>query len=105
MRNWVDPPQAIDGKLETSYSESYYGPENVKFASALEGVVAWSTQRRARWIHQKIRAHSRILEIGCGRGLLLDALSRLDTNAMARRSGLAAKRAQRTVESRFIRLR
>src|SRR5262249_17278387 len=70
----------------------------VKFVSALESVVAWSTQRRARWIHRKIRARSRILEVGCGRGLLLDALSRLGHECHGtERPGLAAKRAQRTV--------
>jgi SAM-dependent methyltransferase len=94
---WTHPKPSAE-ELETSYSESYYGPENVKFVSALERVVGWITQQRAGWIHQKIKAHSQILEIGCGRGLLLNALSRLGHECHGtERSGLAAKRAQRTV--------
>jgi SAM-dependent methyltransferase len=88
-------PKPSSEKLEASYSQSYYGPENVKFVSLLEGFVGWITQLRARWIHQKIKAHSRILEIGCGRGLLLSALARLGHECHGtERSSLAAKRAQ-----------
>lgn len=94
---WTHPKPSTE-ELETSYSESYYGPENVKFVSVLESVVGWIAQRRAGWIHQKIKAHSRILEIGCGRGLLLNVLSRLGHECHGtERSGLAAKRAQTTV--------
>src|SRR2546422_6789567 len=59
---WTDPKPSSE-ELEKSYSQSYYGPQNVKFVSVLEAVVSWTTKRRARWIHQKIKAHSRILEI------------------------------------------
>jgi SAM-dependent methyltransferase len=91
-------PKPSSEELEVSYSRSYYGPENVKFVSLVEGIVGWITQRRARWIHQKIKPHSRILEIGCGRGLLLGALARLGHECHgSERSSLAAKRAQSTV--------
>jgi len=94
---WTDPKPSFE-ELEASYSQSYYGPDNVKFISLLEGFVEWFTRQRARWIHRKINAHSRILEIGCGRGLLLNALSRLGHECHGtERSGLAAKRAQRLV--------
>jgi SAM-dependent methyltransferase len=91
-------PKPSSEELEASYSQVYYGPENVKFVSPMEGIVGWLTQRRARWIHRKIKAHSRILEIGCGRGLLLSALARLGHECHGtERSGLAGKRAQNTV--------
>src|SRR5262245_37579837 len=91
-------PKPSSEELEASYCQSYYGPENVKFVSILEGVVGWITQRRARWFQQKIKAHSRILEIGCGRGLLLGALARLGHECHGtERSSLAAKRAQSMV--------
>jgi SAM-dependent methyltransferase len=94
----ITDPKPSSEKLEASYSQSYYGLENVKFVSLVEGVVAWITQLRARWIHQKLKAHSRILEIGCGRGLLLGALARLGHECHGtERSSLAAKRAQRIV--------
>jgi SAM-dependent methyltransferase len=84
-------------ELEQQYSEVYYGRENVKFIATIERVIYALTQRRARWIGGKISAHSKILEIGCGRGILLKALSQLGHECHGiERSRLAAARAQRT---------
>jgi SAM-dependent methyltransferase len=91
-------PKPSGADLEKHYSETYYGPENVKFLPVLEKIVDRITKRRARWIDKKIRGHSRVLEIGCGRGLLLKALSHLGHECHGtERSNLAATRAQSIV--------
>jgi 2-polyprenyl-3-methyl-5-hydroxy-6-metoxy-1,4-benzoquinol methylase len=85
-------------QLEEHYSEKYYGPENVKFLLLFESLVGWITARRARKIHQRVAPHSRILEIGCGRGLLLKNLAQLGHECHgSERSELAAQRARKTV--------
>src|SRR5437773_7864313 len=52
-------PKPSGADLEKHYSETYYGPENVKFLPVLEKIVDRITKRRARWIDKKIRDHSR----------------------------------------------
>jgi SAM-dependent methyltransferase len=95
-------PRPEGNELEENYSPSYYGPQNVKFVPLIERWVAWMTQRRAHWIDKKIAPHGRILEIGCGRGLLLKALSHLGHECHGtERSELAAARAQRIVGIRI----
>jgi len=64
----------------------------------MEDVVEWITARRAKWINQQIERHSRVLEIGCGRGLLLSSLSQRGHECHGtERSELAARRALRQV--------
>jgi len=91
-------PKPTREDLEKHYSQTYYGPENVKFLPVLEKIVIWMAKRRARWIDKRIRPRSRVLEIGCGRGVLLEALSHLGHECHGtERSDLAATRAQRIV--------
>jgi SAM-dependent methyltransferase len=88
-------PQLPATALEKYYLKSYYGPENVKFISPLERVVEGVTSRRADWLDQMIPAGSQILEIGCGRGLLLSALQQRGHRCVGiERSDLAANRAK-----------
>jgi SAM-dependent methyltransferase len=92
----VTDPMPSPEDLEGHYSRAYYGPENVKFVSALEKIVDWVTQSRARQIDKKLQKRSRILEIGCGRGTLLSALGQLGHECYGtERSALAATRARR----------
>jgi SAM-dependent methyltransferase len=95
-------PKPTPEELDQQYSHAYYGPDNVKFISLMERVVIALTQRRARWIDSKIAAPGKILEIGCGRGILLAALSQLGHECHGiERSDLAATRAQRTAGIRI----
>jgi SAM-dependent methyltransferase len=88
-------PRLQPEELEQYYRRSYYGPENVKFISPLEKIVEFVTNRRAAWISQQVPPRSRILEIGCGRGLLLKALNKLEHESLGiERSELAATRAR-----------
>ncbi|MCI0420186.1 MAG: class I SAM-dependent methyltransferase [Acidobacteria bacterium] len=89
-------PVPSSAALDEGYSQTYYGPENVKFVTALERVVTWETERRARSIHDCLQPRSRILEIGCGRGLLLKSLSQLGHECQGiERSELAAARCRK----------
>ncbi len=94
---WTHPCPAAS-ELDNHYSSTYYGPENVKFISTLERIVNWVTYSRAQWISRLTPPHSRILEVGCGRGLLLKALSELGYECHGtERSEMAAARAYKTV--------
>ena len=90
-------PRRTRDQLDTAYQQSYYGPENVKFVSWIERAVAQLTRFRARQIDHLLRRKSRILEVGCGRGQLLKALSDLGHECYGtERSELAAFRARQT---------
>jgi len=90
-------PKPDPATLEAQYSEAYYGPDNVKFVPAVEAFVAWMTQKRAARVHALMGGQGRILEIGCGRGLLLHQLAQLGHECHGiERSTLAARRAAQT---------
>jgi len=90
-------PKPDPATLEAQYSETYYGPDNIKFVPAVEAFVAWMTRSRAARIHALMGRRGRILEIGCGRGLLLHQLAQLGHECHGiERSALAARRAART---------
>ena len=90
-------PKPDPAALEAQYSEAYYGPDNVKFVPAVEAFVAWMTRNRSARVHALMGRRGRILEIGCGRGLLLHQLAQLGHECHGiERSALAARRAART---------
>jgi 2-polyprenyl-3-methyl-5-hydroxy-6-metoxy-1,4-benzoquinol methylase len=90
-------PKPDVATLEAHYSETYYGPDNVKFVPAVEALVAKITWKRARSVHALIGRRGRVLEIGCGRGLLLRELAQLGHECHGiERSALAARRASQT---------
>jgi SAM-dependent methyltransferase len=90
-------PKPDPAALEAHYSEAYYGPDNVKFVPAVEAFVTWMTRNRAARVHALMGRRGRILEIGCGRGLLLHQLAQLGHECHGiERSALAARRATRT---------
>jgi SAM-dependent methyltransferase len=90
-------PKLDPTSLEAQYSEAYYGPDNVKFVPAVEALVAWITRKRAARVHSLMGGVGRILEIGCGRGLLLHQLAQLGHECHGiERSALAARRAAQT---------
>ncbi|MGH9424736.1 MAG: class I SAM-dependent methyltransferase [Terriglobia bacterium] len=87
--------------LEAQYSAASYGPGNVKFVPAVEALVARITRKRAACVHALMGGQGRILEIGCGRGLLLRDLAQLGHECYGiERSALAARRATQTEELR-----
>jgi 2-polyprenyl-3-methyl-5-hydroxy-6-metoxy-1,4-benzoquinol methylase len=95
-------PTPTAAELERHYSTSYYGPGNVKFIGLVERAVSLLASWRARKIHRLVKPHSRVLEIGCGRGLLLKSLVQLGHECHGtERSELAASRASQTVGIRI----
>ena len=92
---WTSP-QPSPEELESYYGCDYYGPDSVKFVRPMERVVDWMNRIRARQLHRLLRAPGRVLEIGCGRGLLLRELARMGHRCCGiERSSLAAARASR----------
>jgi SAM-dependent methyltransferase len=90
-------PKPDSAALEAQYSEAYYGPDNVKFIPAVEAFVAWMTRKRAARVHALMGGQGRILEVGCGRGLLLHQLAQLGHECHGiERSALASRRAAQT---------
>jgi len=69
--------------LNTYYQQTYYGAGRLKFISAVEKAVVLANKYRANKIVKyitKVPSHkktiSKILDIGCGRGLLLNAFKK-----------------------------
>ena len=74
-------PQPQDADLAAFYTETYYGKNRKKFISAAEvgiAVLIWLKWKRLRLL---LRPAGRLLDIGCGRGTLLE---------LARASGFEA---------------
>jgi SAM-dependent methyltransferase len=73
----VEGPPAAN-RLEKYYSRAYYGEGASKFARPLQAIVNVSAARIARSIRDSLDrpSQARVLDIGCGRGLLLAELSR-----------------------------
>ncbi len=64
-------------ELERYYPKAYYGTANRRFSHSVERLVGLFRESRARFIKRFARdAASKILDIGCGRGLMLNHLQR-----------------------------
>jgi SAM-dependent methyltransferase len=60
--------------LSEHYGPSYYGEEGRRFGAAVEKVIAGFRRVRAYGVSRRAEGRGRILDIGCGRGLMLAAL-------------------------------
>ena len=72
-RTW--PPESAD-RIGAWYPAQYYGKENVRFNPLFERLVRWFRRRRASVLHNRV-PHGPVLDVGCGRGLLLSYLREL----------------------------
>ncbi|MDE2292811.1 MAG: class I SAM-dependent methyltransferase [Elusimicrobia bacterium] len=72
---WTDPPLA-ESQLGAWYPPSYYGDGNVRFNPLFERLVRVLRGRRARVIRRQAPKGA-VLDVGCGRGFLLDSLRSL----------------------------
>lgn len=72
-RTWPAPPPSEIGKW---YPQSYYGDGNVRFNPLFEKLVRLFRKRRARVFHNRV-ARGPVLDVGCGRGLMLSYLREL----------------------------
>lgn len=73
----VTQPQPVGEEMSAYYPEGYYGASD---ARRFPGLVEWLQQRlyahRAAWVESAAPAKGRVLDIGCGRGLLLREFQR-----------------------------
>jgi 2-polyprenyl-3-methyl-5-hydroxy-6-metoxy-1,4-benzoquinol methylase len=62
-------PQLDASEMAAYYPPSYYGQANRRFNVLAERLIAWFRKRRADEI-QRLVPQGRLLDVGCGRGLL-----------------------------------
>jgi SAM-dependent methyltransferase len=68
--------QADSASLGQYYDAAYYGQGGRRFPAPMEAAIRWFREERVRAILAQQPAPGRILDIGCGRGLMLAALQR-----------------------------
>ena len=61
--------------VEAFYPDSYYGVPGVKFQPLIEGLVRWVGSRHVRFLSRGLPPGARVLDVGCGRGVVLGALA------------------------------
>ena len=69
------PPIPVS-QIASFYPTEYYGSTGEKFRPSVEFLVRILAARQARFITRQIPAGGRVLDVGCGRGTLLDTLAR-----------------------------
>ena len=68
-------PQPSAAEIARSYSPEYYGDTGTKFVPLVEVLVRFVGARRARFLAKGLPQGARVLDVGCGRGVLLGALA------------------------------
>jgi len=87
-------PQPDQQALERYYGPEYYGRENRRFGGPLEAFEVWCRRLRAQDI-ARLRSPGRILDVGCGRGVMLSYLRDFGWQAIGTEaSDLAARHAR-----------
>lgn len=69
-------PAPDAGAMSRHYPDSYFGDSGQRFVSLGEAIIRWERGRRARAIQRFHPQPGRILDIGCGRGVMLRKLQR-----------------------------
>jgi SAM-dependent methyltransferase len=62
-------------EIASFYPEEYYGPPGSKFGGLVEASVRLVGNRHARFLSRGLRKGARVLDVGCGRGVLLEGLA------------------------------
>jgi SAM-dependent methyltransferase len=67
-------PMPSARRIGSFYPAEYYGSPNAKFEPLVEKVVRTGARNRVKSLTQGLQAGSRVLDIGCGRGVMIRAL-------------------------------
>lgn len=67
-------PSPSDDELDRAYATAY-GEDGTKFRGSAEVVLRIAADRMARHIHRSLPKHARIVDVGCGRGVVAGALA------------------------------
>lgn len=62
-------------EIRAFYPDDYYGEPGVKFQTAVENLVRSIGERHLSFLSQGLPRGARILDVGCGRGVILGALA------------------------------
>lgn len=68
-------PQPSAEEIRTFYPAEYYGAPGAKFSPLVESMVRFVGGRHVRMMSHGLRPQARVLDVGCGRGVLLGALA------------------------------
>lgn len=67
-------PLPSEEEVRGFYPADYYGHEGTKFVGLVEAPLRWVAARHVRFIVHDLPRGARVLDVGCGRGVLLSAL-------------------------------
>jgi SAM-dependent methyltransferase len=68
-------PMLAPAEIAAFYPDDYYGEPGVKFHPLVERAVRWIGARHVRFLSLGLAPGSRVLDVGCGRGVVLGALA------------------------------
>jgi len=68
-------PLPSDTDLREFYPPHYYGNLGTKFSAPIEFLVRWVGDRHAAFLASGLPRGGRVLDVGCGRGVILGALA------------------------------
>ncbi len=62
-------------EVRSFYPDEYYGEPGTKFQPQVERLVRWVGERHVSFLSSDLPAGARVLDVGCGRGVVLGALA------------------------------
>lgn len=62
-------------EIQRFYPDEYYGEPGTKFQPPVESLVRWVGQRHVSFLLRSLPRGARVLDVGCGRGVVLGALA------------------------------
>ena len=62
-------------EVQRFYPDEYYGEPGTKFQPLVERMVRWVGERHVSFLSRSLPPGARVLDVGCGRGVVLGALA------------------------------